>query len=63
MIEIDLKSERWRSKSLILQYIDDLKASLELNKTLFNFLSPVESFKIKGAIKICQKIYIKIKNR
>jgi hypothetical protein len=45
-----VKSERERIKLLISQFKNDSEASSELNKSLFGFLSAVESSGIKGAI-------------
>ena len=50
MIGISIKSGKEQSKSLISQSINDSKASSELDKSLFSFLSAVESSEIEGAI-------------
>ena len=50
MIGIDVKLDKGRSKSLISQSKKDSVASSELNKSLFSFLSVVESSGIEGAI-------------
>jgi hypothetical protein len=50
VIGISVKSERGRSESLISQLINDSGASSKLNKSLFSFLSAVESSGIEGAI-------------
>jgi hypothetical protein len=50
VIGISVKLERGQSKSLISQLINNSRASSELNKSLFSFLSAVESSGIEGAI-------------
>lgn len=45
-----MKSGKGCSKSLISQSKKDSAASSELNKSLFSFLSAVESFGIEGTI-------------
>jgi hypothetical protein len=47
---IGVKSGRGRNKSLISQSKNNSEASSELNKSLFSFLSAVESSGIEGAI-------------
>ena len=49
LIEIDVKSDKKRNKSLISQSKKDSAASSELNKSLFSFLSAVESSGIEEA--------------
>jgi hypothetical protein len=51
VIEIDVKSDKGRSKSFTEQSVKDSIVSSELNKAGFSFLSAVESSGIEGAIK------------
>jgi hypothetical protein len=48
--EISVKLGRGRNKSLISQSKNNFKTSSELNKSLFSFLSAVESSRIEGII-------------
>jgi hypothetical protein len=50
VIKISVKSGRRRNKSLISQSKNNFKASSELNKSSFSFLSAVELSRIEGAI-------------
>jgi hypothetical protein len=50
LIEISVKLESRRNKSLISQSLNTSIALKELNKALFNFLSAIESSEIEGAI-------------
>jgi hypothetical protein len=47
---ISVKLKKGRNKSLISQSKNSSEASSELNKSLFSFLSALESSGIKGAI-------------
>jgi hypothetical protein len=47
---IGVKSKRGRNKSLISQSKNNSKASSELNKSLFSFLSAAELSGIEGAM-------------